>query len=106
MGRMLTQQSSSGVGEGGKCFIRLLGGSGVTEVVFPPLSVLLAGAQLPEELLAFGEEAPLLLAVCRGRGGVSHGGARLHSIWMRVGHLGPTLRYLQSVYLGVGGVIQ
>lgn len=35
--------------------------------VFPPLSVLLAGAQLPEELLAFGEEALLLLAL---RGGV------------------------------------
>lgn len=49
------------------------GGEGVP----PPLSVLLAGAQLSEELLAFGEEAFLLLgAVGRSWGGGRCSGSR------------------------------
>lgn len=71
-----------------------------------PLSVLLAGAQLSEELLAFGEEALLLLAVGRGGGGVGGRRSRLHSLRMRVGQLGLRVRDLQVVCLRAGGLIQ
>lgn len=63
------------------------------------LSVLLAGAQLPEELLAFGEEAlPLLAVGCRRRG-VRCRRSRLHSLWMRVGQFGLSVCYLKLVRL-------
>lgn len=104
IGQTLTETTSNGGGRE-SALAGGVGGSGSGRWSSRPQSVLLAGAQLPEELLAFGEEALLLLAVGRRRGGVGCRRSRLHSPWMRVGQLGLRVRYLQVVCLWVGGLI-